>query len=119
MLHYLKDEAEREIPIWRMIAAPTEQIQARAQGWVKSIGQGEVIQGESTVGGGSLPGETLPTFLVALQVRSPKRFLERLRQAQPPIVARTQDDRVVFDPRTVLPEQDEALLAGLSVALRP
>ena len=119
LLHYLKDEAEREIPIWRMIAAPTEQIQARAQGWVKSIGQGEVIQGESTVGGGSLPGETLPTFLVALQVRSPKRFLERLRQAQPPIVARAQDDRVVFDPRTVLPEQDEALLAGLSVALRP
>ena len=119
LLHYLKDEAEREIPIWRMIAAPTEQIQARAQGWVKSIGQGEVIQGESTVGGGSLPGETLPTFLVALQVRSPKRFLEGLRQAQPPIVARTQDDRVVFDPRTVLPEQDEALLAGLSGALRP
>lgn len=119
LLHYLKDEAEREIPIWRMIATPTEQIQARAQGWVKSIGQGEVIQGESTVGGGSLPGETLPTFLVALQVRSTKRFLERLRQAQPPIVARAQDDRVVFDPRTVLPEQDEDLLAGLSVALRP
>jgi L-seryl-tRNA(Ser) seleniumtransferase len=117
LLHYLKDEAEREIPIWRMIATPSESIQARAQGWVENIGQGEVVQGESTVGGGSLPGETLPTFLVALQVRSPKRFMERLRQAQPPVVARTQDDRVVFDPRTVLPEQDEALLAELRVAL--
>jgi len=117
LLHYLKDEAEREIPIWRMIAAKLEQIKDRAGRWVEVLGIGEVIHGESTVGGGSLPGETLPTWLLALDVPSPNRFLARLRQCKPPIVARTQDDRVVLDPRTVLPEQEERLLEGVKVVL--
>jgi L-seryl-tRNA(Ser) seleniumtransferase len=65
------------------------------------------------VGGGSLPGETLPTALLALQVTSTNRTLARLRQAHPAVIARTQEDLVVLDPRTVLPEQDEALLTAL------
>lgn len=113
LLHYLKDEAEQEVPVWRMIAMPTEQIRERAQNWVEVIGHGEVIDGESTVGGGSLPGETLPTFTLALRVRGPNRFLARLRESNPAIIARLDDDRVVLDPRTVLPEQEGALLDGL------
>jgi L-seryl-tRNA(Ser) seleniumtransferase len=113
LLHYLKDEAAQEVPVWRMIAMPTEQIRERAQNWVEVIGHGEVINGESTVGGGSLPGETLPTFILALRVRGPNRFLARLRESNPAIIARLDDDRVVLDPRTVLPEQESALLDGL------
>ena len=114
LLHYLKDEAEREIPVWRMIAAPLEEMQRRAQSWAKMLGQGEVIAGESTVGGGSLPGEMLMTRLLALEARSPNRLLGRLRQQQPPVIARLQEDRIVLDPRTVLPEQEEAMLRALS-----
>lgn len=117
LLHYLKDEAEREIPIWRMIAAPVEGLHQRAQRWAQALGQGQVIPGQSTVGGGSLPGETLPTWLLALDVLGPNRFLARLRQHHPPIIARTQDDRVVLDPRTVLDEQEAMLLKGLAEAL--
>jgi len=117
LLHYLKDEAESEIPVWRMIAMPSEQICNRASAWAATLGQGEVIAGESTVGGGSLPGETLPTYLLALSVRSPDRLLARLRQQNPAVIARLQDDRVVLDPRTVLPGQEEALLHGLTQAL--
>jgi L-seryl-tRNA(Ser) seleniumtransferase len=106
LLHYLKDEAEREIPIWRMIAAPLDGIQARSRRWCEKLGQGEVIPGESTVGGGSLPGETLPTALLALTAGNPQRFLAKLRQTAPPIIARAHEDRVLFDPRTVLEEQD-------------
>jgi L-seryl-tRNA(Ser) seleniumtransferase len=113
LLHYLKDEAEREIPIWRMIALKPEQIKARAEGWVTALGRGEVIPGESTVGGGSLPGETLPTWLLALDLPSPNRTLARLRRCNPPIIARTQDDRVVLDPRTVLGEQESSILFEL------
>lgn len=113
LLHYLKDEAAQEVPIWRMIAMSTEQIRERAQNWVEVVGHGEVINGESTVGGGSLPGETLPTFTLALRVRSPNRFIARLRESHPAIIARLEDDRVVLDPRTVLPEQEGALLDGL------
>lgn len=114
LLNYLKDEAEREIPVWRMIAQPLEQIRARAQRWAAALGAGEVISGQSTVGGGSLPGETLPTFLLALQVARPNRFLSDLRRLNPPVIARVEAERVVFDPRTVLEEQEDALLAGLN-----
>jgi L-seryl-tRNA(Ser) seleniumtransferase len=117
LLHYLKDEAEREIPIWRMIATPAKQIFSRAAAWAVVLGQGEVISGESTVGGGSLPGETLPTYLLALSAPSPDRLLARLRQQSPPVIARVQDNRLVLDPRTVLPEQEEALLHALQQAL--
>ena len=117
LLHYLKDEAEQAIPIWRMIAAPSESVCARARDWQQRLGQGEVAPGESTVGGGSLPGERLPTYLLTLEARSPNRMLERLRQAQPPVIARLENDRVVLDPRTVLPEQEEALLSAVGAAL--
>jgi L-seryl-tRNA(Ser) seleniumtransferase len=117
LLHYLKDEAEQEIPIWRMISARPEALQARAANWSSDLGMGEVINGFSTVGGGSLPGESLPSSLLALQVRSPNRFLRQLRELSPPIIARLEDDRVLLDPRTVLPEQEQDLLNGLRTTL--
>jgi len=110
LLHYLKDEAEQEIPVWRMIAAPLESLRERAQGWAGVIAESFVVEGNSTVGGGSLPGETLPTWLLAVKPPSPNRFLEKLRLREPAVIARFENDMVVFDPRTVLPEQDDALI---------
>jgi L-seryl-tRNA(Ser) seleniumtransferase len=114
LLHYIKDEAEHEIPIWRMISASPKQVKARAEYWAAELGQGEVLASESTVGGGSLPGESLPTWVLALTVKSSEKFLEKLRQEQPPVIARTENDRILLDPRTVLPEQEEALLVNLA-----
>lgn len=119
LLHYLRDEAESHVPVWQMIAAPAEKLRTRAQSWAEALGQGEVLAGESTVGGGSLPGETLPTHLLALQMPKPGAFLEALRRNDPPLIARLQDDRVLLDPRTVLPGQDEALLSALKSVLSP
>ena len=118
LLHYLKDEAVEKIPVWQMIAATPEQVRTRANEWSVTLNQRrwkscQVIPGRSTVGGGSLPGETLPTYLLALTVTHPDQFLKRLRISQPPVIARLDEDHVVLDPRTVLPEQDETLLAGL------
>jgi L-seryl-tRNA(Ser) seleniumtransferase len=59
-----------------------------------------------------LPGETLPTFLLSLRVPNPNRFLSRLRQSSPPIIARLEEDQVVMDPRTVLIEQEEPFLTN-------
>jgi L-seryl-tRNA(Ser) seleniumtransferase len=115
--HYLKDEAVRKIPVWRMIATPLQDLEARAVRWSGELGQGEVTPGESTVGGGSLPGETLPTRLLALPVSNPNRILGKMRRADPPIIGRVEDDHVALDPRTVLPEQDDALLRGVRQAL--
>jgi L-seryl-tRNA(Ser) seleniumtransferase len=117
LLHYLKDEAEREIPIWRMMSLTLEQIKSRAEAWRDQLGQGEIITGESTVGGGSLPNESIPTFLLSLTVKSPDKFLKKLRAQNPPIIARTENDKVLLDPRTVPLEFDTPLLVGLKNTL--
>lgn len=118
LLHYLKDEALEQIPVWRMISAPLETLEGRARAWQMALAAGEVVDGLSTVGGGSLPGETLPTKLLALPGVSPNRLLASLRRAEPPVIGRVQDERALLDPRTVLPEQDETLIDAVRRALR-
>ncbi|MCX7838143.1 MAG: L-seryl-tRNA(Sec) selenium transferase [Anaerolineae bacterium] len=117
LLHYLKNEATKKIPIWMMIAATRESLDARATKWAERLRASKldasVIDAESTVGGGSLPGETLPTRALALNVASPDTFAARLRANTPPIIARIEANRLLFDPRTVLPNEDDALLAGI------
>jgi L-seryl-tRNA(Ser) seleniumtransferase len=111
--HYLKNEAEKTIPIWRMIARSPAELQQQAQAWQAFLKTGQVLPGFSTIGGGSLPGETLPTWLLALKPARPDAFLAALRKLPAPIIARIENDLVVLDPRTVLPEQEQALLSGL------
>ncbi len=69
--------------------------------------------GWSTIGGGSLPGETLPTWALAPRVEQPNAAAARLRQYTPPVIARVAQDRLLLDPRTVFPEQDESVIAAL------
>ncbi len=116
LLHYLKDEAEREIPVVRMMSLTAKQVEVRAEAWRGVLGVGEVIRSESTVGGGSLPEESMPTFVLSLKVKSPDKFLAKLREGNPPVIARTENDNVLLDPRAVL--DDEALLRVLKEALR-
>ncbi|MFN8560444.1 MAG: L-seryl-tRNA(Sec) selenium transferase [Anaerolineae bacterium] len=104
--HYRRGDAAEHIPIWRMIARPLAEIQALAESWAQSLG-GSVIPGESAVGGGSLPGATLPTALLALDVPDADAFTAALRADDPPVIARIRDRRVLLDPRTVLPGQED------------
>ena len=121
VLHYLKQEAEAEVPIWKMISAGEQGIKDRATRWKNQLSlPGEVISGRSAIGGGSLPGETLPTWVLALSCEGdaggPERVMRRLREADPPVIARIEDDRVILDPRTVTPDDEEALLTALREA---
>lgn len=116
LAHYLKDEAEREVPIWSLIAKSPEGIRTTAENWRQFLGAGEVIPGRSTVGGGSLPTEEMPTFLLAVDPPKADAFLATLRKAHPPIIARIENDQVLLDPRTVFPEQEGALLRSLAQA---
>ena len=113
LLHYLKGEALTCIPVWKMIAMPLEEVEARAKGWREKLGFGEVIAEFSTIGGGSLPGETLPTFVHAVEVRQVNAFLMKLRKNSPPIIARVNDNKVLFDPRTILENEEETFLKCL------
>lgn len=113
LTHYLTDEVEREIPIVRMMSLTPEQVKVRAEAWRDALGQGEVVESESTVGGGSLPEESMSTFVLALDVRSPDKFLKKLRDANPPVIARTENDKILLDPRTVFEGQEESLISTL------
>jgi L-seryl-tRNA(Ser) seleniumtransferase len=113
LLHYLKGEALSSIPVWKMMAVPLEQVKARADAWREKLGFGEVMAEFSTIGGGSLPGETLPTFVFAIEGRQANAFLAKLRQNTPPIIARVSSNKVLFDPRTVLENEEEIFLKSL------
>jgi L-seryl-tRNA(Ser) seleniumtransferase len=74
-----------------------------------------LVDGESAVGGGSLPGHSLPTVLLALPGRA-SRLAEALRHGDPPVIARIEKDECCLDPRTVLTGEDEVLLDAVEAA---
>jgi L-seryl-tRNA(Ser) seleniumtransferase len=117
LLHYARGEAVRQVPVWTMIALGEGDIRRRAEGWAADLGWGTVVPGRSTIGGGSLPEEALPTWVLALEADHVNQLSADLRQSTPPVIARVESDRVLLDPRTVLPEQDGALLTALRHAL--
>ncbi|MDA0263747.1 MAG: L-seryl-tRNA(Sec) selenium transferase [Chloroflexi bacterium] len=120
LVHYLRGEAEREIPVWRMISTPEQDIKKRAQAWKKGLKCPSTVEkSRSAVGGGSLPGETLPSWVLSIDCQGvgPEEVMRRLRQGGSPVVARIEEDRVLLDPRTVLPEEDRPLLAALRAAV--
>ena len=81
----------------------------RAQQWVDACGSNaEVLASKSTIGGGSLPGQDLPTMVCAISpsIMSSEAFAEILRHNSKPIISRISDGKVILDPRTVMPEDD-------------
>jgi L-seryl-tRNA(Ser) seleniumtransferase len=114
--------ARETVPVIRMLTMPAADIERRAQRVTASIAASAItagiVDGVSTIGGGSAPGSALPTRLIALahSVLGASQLEARLRAGDPPIVARIENDRVVLDLRTVMPEDDE-VIARLLAAL--
>ena len=116
LLHYLKGEAVTKIPVWRMIAAPIDEIERRAWLWAEALGGGtKIFPGDTMVGGGSLPGGSLPTRLVAPGggSKNVQSVNKKLRLRGIPVIGRIEKDQLLLDPRTVLPEEDEIVIKAL------
>lgn len=111
--HYLADEAVEAIPIWQMIAMLPSDLQRRANAWQSALSAGEVEASESPIGGGSLPAESRPTYVWSLAHPHPIEAAGLLRDCETPIIARVERDRLVLDPRTVLPDEDAIVLDAL------
>ena len=107
--------ALERIPVWRMIAAPVDELRARASAMVAELARSDVatVDAAATVGGGSLPGETLPSVALAIDDANPDRLLQRLRTGSPIVVGRIEQGRVLLDLRTVAPPDDAALVGAL------
>ena len=103
--------ARREVPVLRMLTEDLESVKRRATALLQGVGgTGELIEGDSEVGGGSFPGAKLKTWLVGLPE---ERLAERLRSFDPPIIARVAGSRVLLDARTIFPKQVETVIAAL------
>jgi L-seryl-tRNA(Ser) seleniumtransferase len=131
--HYLRGEALTKVPVWRMIATPVSDIERRARRWIRVLNpklrvstrrtsrpdQARIIDGRSMIGGGSLPEESLPTKLLAIEGEGAyvADLAGRLRTGDPPVVARIERNSLLLDPRTVRAEDDRAVIAALTAAL--
>ena len=116
LIAYVRGTATTTLPVWAMISATADAVQSRAeriQGELATHGLATDVQrSTSAIGGGSLPGEELPSWAIALPGDAAV-LQQRLRRATPPIIARIEHDRLLLDLRTVLPEQEAALVAGI------
>ncbi|MFL2644479.1 MAG: L-seryl-tRNA(Sec) selenium transferase [Dehalococcoidia bacterium] len=118
LAHYIKNEAESKIPVWQMISATNESLMKRIKAWEEiSPDYMEIFPSESAIGGGSLPGETIPTVALKINAHSMQmnamKIQSLLREFDHPIVARIENDDVIIDPRTILPESDGHITLAL------
>jgi L-seryl-tRNA(Ser) seleniumtransferase len=122
---YAAGRARESIPVPRMMALTAADIAPRAEALARTLEasgfETHVIDGMSTIGGGSAPGSSLPTRLVALRHASlsPDALMEHLRRADPPVIARIGSDAILLDLRTIDPAEDEDLAKTLSQSLIP
>ena len=116
---YRAGRAVGDIPVWRLIAKEPGPLRLRAE-WICSMAPAaagrmgvRVVELQSPVGGGSLPGQTLPSFGIAVPVRSASRAAATLRRRPDAVLARVVDGEIVFDLRTVPEHADGTIVARI------
>jgi len=116
---YRTGEAQREIPVWRQIAATEEELERRARAIVATVADPRVgaKQSTSTVGGGSLPGQTQRSWSVTIESDRPDRLLAALRTGSPAVIGRIVGDAVALDLRGVEPDDDAIVPLAIRAAI--
>jgi L-seryl-tRNA(Ser) seleniumtransferase len=103
------------IPALAMIRQPAETIRARAEALATRLPRlrTDIVEGRSLIGGGATPEQSIPTWLIAIECADAAAAERRLRAGDPPVIARIENDRLLFDLRTVFPEEENALAAAM------
>ena len=103
------------IPALRMIFTGTDELRQRAEKVCAAIRMNATVrESESPIGGGSTPDQVLPTWVVAIDVPNPNAFEKRLREGDPPVVARIEQDKIILDMRTIAENEVEALVRAVT-----
>jgi L-seryl-tRNA(Ser) seleniumtransferase len=118
LIVYLEGSIE-DVPVWTMLSATLGDLRARAEKIVSAIPEAfkaEVVPTSSVTGGGSLPGTQIESWAVAIvhPERSVADLQEALRKGNPPVIARVEDDGLLFDLRTVAPEHDNLIVTAVA-----
>ena len=112
---------EAELPTWRMLREPAADVKDRAKALARAL-HGElegafVVSCESTIGGGSVPGAALPSWAVRLETTDPEGFAAHLRTGSPAVFCRVEESAVLFDLRTIAPNELGILARVISYAM--
>jgi L-seryl-tRNA(Ser) seleniumtransferase len=108
---------EGQLPIWRMLEERPGVLRARAAALAETLAGGSVVKAETVAGGGSLPGYSVHSYAVKLQADRPEDLAARLRVGNPPVFCRVEDHSLLFDLRTVEPDEDPRLARAVEYAL--
>ncbi len=126
LISYLKGSEREEVPVWRMMGMSLEELENRAGAILKrlvSISSDwdiRIIDGVSVIGGGSAPEAGLPTRLIAIRSssHSTNQLESELRQTEPPVIARVEDDQLLLDLRTVFQDEEDELVRALNKLMK-
>jgi L-seryl-tRNA(Ser) seleniumtransferase len=112
--HILLEQWE-QVPALRMIRQSAAEIRERAERLLDGLPvlKARLIAGESVIGGGATPEQSIPTWLIAIECADEEAAQKRLRANDPPVIARVEGERLLVDLRTVLPEEEAELAAAL------
>ncbi len=119
--HYIRGEATEHIPVWWAISRDADWLETRVHGWKRALGLSglSAIRTESVVGGGSLPGRTLPSWALSIETNAvdTDRLARVLRTGSPGVVPRIVDGKIAIDARTVLQDEDQLVVDAVRAAL--
>ena len=126
LISYLKGREREEIPVWRMMGISLEELENRAGAILERLSSKSsdwdirIIDGVSVIGGGSAPEAGLPTRLIAIRssCHSTNQLESELREAEPPVIARVEDDQLLLDLRTVFLDEEDELVRALNRLMR-
>ena len=114
-LRHLLMERWDAVPALAMIRQPAQEIRTRAETLLEQLPnlRAKVVAGSSVIGGGATPEQAIPTWLIAVACADPVACERKLRQGDPPVIARIEADQLMIDLRTVLAEEEGELAAAL------
>jgi L-seryl-tRNA(Ser) seleniumtransferase len=102
------------IPFYRMLGATLDELRERAAAYLAAMPGATVVDSEAYAGGGALPQTRIPSLAISWPLQRPEALAARLRREKPAIVARVDDGRVLFDLRTIAPDEDDTVIATVT-----
>lgn len=108
------DDSRARIPLYRMLGTSVGELHARADAYLAAMPSASLVESDAFVGGGALPQARLASLAVALPVRRPDALAAHLRRENPAVVARVEDGRLLFDLRTIAPDEDDTVIATVT-----
>jgi L-seryl-tRNA(Ser) seleniumtransferase len=107
-------ESRARIPLYRMLGTTVDELRARARPYAATMAGAAVVESDAYAGGGALPRARIASIAISLTVKNPTAFAAGLRRENPAIVPRIERDRLLFDLRTIAPEEDDSVISTVT-----